>query len=63
MNIDIKYLNDKEVVVSKQDLFNFIDEIHGYFDQIEELHEEIDDLNEMILAQKEIIAKIASIKG
>jgi prefoldin subunit 5 len=62
MNIEIKDLNDKEVIVSKEDLFNFIDEIHGYLDQIEELNEEIDDLNEMILAQKEVISKIANIK-
>jgi hypothetical protein len=49
MSFEIRDLNDKEVAISKNDLFNILDEMQ--------------ELREMILAQKEVISKIANIKG
>ena len=63
MNIETRDLNNKEIVISKNDLFNLLDEIQDHLDHVEELNEIIDDLNEIILAQKEVIRKIVNIKG
>jgi hypothetical protein len=48
MNIEVKDINDKEVVISKDDLSNLLNKIN--------------DLNEMIFAQKEVIKKIIEFK-
>jgi hypothetical protein len=48
MSFEIRDLNDKEVVISKNNLFDLLDEIQ--------------ELREMIFAQKEVISKLANIK-
>lgn len=49
MDIKIRDLNEIEVAISKNDLLDILDEIQ--------------ELRDMVFTQKEIISKIANIKG